>query len=103
MFLHGNVNTGALPCILKPFQVIPYSPEDPPTKFTVEDSSEERLLNCYLLNVTRGQSNDAAEMQLRWLDKSYVNLTVLNRNLFFKVSYSVSSSIAASLQRTSSS
>ena len=78
-----------LPCQLKPFQVIPYRPQDPSTKFTVEIDGMERLLNCYLLTGERAPGvkfpGNTADVNQEWLDESYVNFTVSNKDLYFKV------------------
>ena len=87
LFTHSFVILGAYPCPFKPLQVIPYSHNDPRTKFTHE--SVETLLHCNLLTQTaRPQVKfpvNTTEMDIKWLDKSYVNFTVSNKNLYFKV------------------
>ena len=96
-FLHYNVNTGNYPCQLKPFQDIPYSPKDTPTKFTVESNSAKRLLGCYLISGAKGPGN-ATEMDIKWLKESYINVTVSNKDFYFQVCYSVCSSMTTYLQ-----
>ena len=79
---------GAYPCPFKPFQVIPYSHNDPPTKFT--QNSVKTLLCCTLLTIPEARPQVkfpgyTAGMDLQWLDPSYVNFTVSNKDLYFKV------------------
>ena len=81
---------GAYPCPFKPFQVIPYSHNGPPTKFT--HKSVKTLLRCTLLTRPKARpqvkfSEYTEEMDLQWLDPSYVNFTVSKKDLYFKVCY----------------
>ena len=90
------VNTGAHPCELKPFQLVPYSHNDPPTKFTVDVNGVEMLLHCSVLNGTTRNKKArpqvkyprySKEMELNWMEKSYINFTVSKKDFFFKVCY----------------
>ena len=75
---------GTYPCLFEPFQLIPYSHNDPPTKFTPK--SVKMLLRCTLRR-TGSQvklPGNTSEMDIQWLDRSYVNFTVLSKDLYFK-------------------
>lgn len=91
---HIFINTGTIPCGFEPFQLIPYSHNDRSAKFTVRSDIVNTLLRCDLLMVYgKGKSqvkfpDNATEMKLPWLARSYVNFTVSNRDLYFKVRYS---------------
>jgi hypothetical protein len=72
-------------CPFIPFQIIPYSHKEPETEFSFfwENSV---LLKCYLRNVLAKFPDNATDIELPWLSKSYIKLTVLKRTLYFKVS-----------------
>ena len=89
LFTDSFVIIGSYPCPFKPFQVIPFSHNDPPTKFTHESVLVKTLLHCNLLTKSSRPQvkfpDNTAEMDIQWLDKSYVNFTVSNKDLYFKV------------------
>ena len=73
-------------CVLGPFQAIPYTPNEPATKFTDQQQPNRALTSCSLWKALLKFPDNVTEMELQWLDESYVNLTVLNKELHFKVS-----------------
>ena len=83
LFIYSFVIIGTHPCSFEPFQLIPYSHNDPPTKFTPR--SVKMLLNCTLLRTGVKFPGNTSEMDIQWLDRSYVNFTVSNKDLYFKV------------------
>ncbi|CAB4026456.1 Hypothetical predicted protein, partial [Paramuricea clavata] len=80
-------------CVLGPFQLIPHSQKEQATKFS--DFGEPKIVikNCSL--PTNGKPvlvkfpDNATEMELQWLDQSYVDLNVSNKVLYFKWKKSV--------------
>ena len=81
-------NTGNLICDLGPFQVIPYSHNDVVTQVKFSSRSEKILRYCSLSKQTKSTvkfPNSSKEMEMQWLNNSYVNLTVSGNTLFFKV------------------
>ena len=80
---YQNIETGMY-CEFKPFQLISYSHEEPATQFI----SGGTILSCFLYSNAKAQvkfPNNTKEMDLQWLDESYVNFTVSNNKLYFKV------------------
>ena len=76
---------GYVYCALGPFQPIPYTPNEPATKFTDQQQPNRALTSCSLLKARVKFPDNLTEMELQWLDESYVDLTVLNKELHFKV------------------
>ena len=72
-------------CSLGPFQLVPYSNDEPATQF--KDLNNNRLFqSCSLVKPWSKFPNQTLNIDLTWLNESYVNLTVLNGTLYFKVS-----------------
>ena len=72
-------------CELGPLQLIPYTPNEPATKFTDQQQPNRALTSCSLQKARVKFPDNVTEMELQWLDESYVDLTVLNKTLHFKV------------------
>ena len=72
-------------CDFSPFQVIPYNHNDSATNFTFE--SNDTLQKCVLENVLVKYPNNCEEMELEYLNESYVNLNISNNTLYFKVGF----------------
>ena len=88
MFLYAFLNTGDSTCDLGPFQVIPYSHNDVVTQVKFSRRSEKILEYCSLPKPIKSKvkfPNSSKEMEILWLNKSFVNLTVSGNTLFFKV------------------
>ncbi len=68
-------------CTFGPFQLIPFSNEEPATQFNQRNTFQ----NCFFLRITVKFPNNIKEMELQWLDESYVDLTISNKILYFKV------------------
>ena len=86
MFHMIYVNIGGfLQCHLGPFQPISYSHNEPATKFINQQKPTRALTNCSLLKAVVKFPHKVKFKELRWLDESYVDLTVLNKTLYFKV------------------
>jgi hypothetical protein len=82
---YQNIGTDRF-CEFKPFQLIPYSHEEPATQFI----SSSTIFSCFLYSHANSKAqakfpNNTKEMDLQWLDESYVNFTVSNNKLYFKV------------------
>ena len=77
-------------CELGPFQPIPYTPNTPITTFTYQQQPPnqqqlpEAQTNCSLRKALVKFPDKITEMEVQWLDESYVDLTVLNKTLHFK-------------------
>ena len=86
MFHMLCVNIGGfLQCQLGPFQPISYSHNEPATKFIDQQQPTRVLTNCSLLKALVKFPHKVEFKELRWLNNSYVDLTVLNKTLYFKV------------------
>ena len=72
-------------CQFGPFQLIPYTPNEQATKFTDQQQPNRALTSCSLRKARVKFPDNLTEMELQWLDESYVDLTVLNKALHFKV------------------
>ena len=72
-------------CTLGPFQLIPYGPDAPAAKFTDQQNSTKALTHCSLQKGLVKFPDDVTEMELPWINESYVDLTVINKTLHFKV------------------
>ena len=78
-------------CVLGPFQPIPYTTNIPVTTFTYQEQPPnqqqltETSTNCSLRKALVKFPDKTTEIELQWLDESYVDLTVLNKTLHFKV------------------
>ena len=72
-------------CPLGPFQLIPYNKGKLAEKFSDIDNRRAMMKSCSLRNVLVKFPDNAAEMELQWLDESYVGLNVFNNELSFKV------------------
>jgi hypothetical protein len=73
-------------CPFEPFQVIPYSHSDPVTTLIHHDPPIQ-LQSCSVRNIRVKFPDNATEMELRWLNESYVNIDVSGIHLHFKVRY----------------
>ena len=72
-------------CSLGPFQVIPYGPNNSATQFRHDRTVT--LKSCTLEKALSKPPDNSKEMDLQWLNESFVNLTVVNNILHFKVCY----------------
>lgn len=74
-------------CDLAPFQLIPYSSSGPAAEFTADQQILNKTLtsNCSLVKALVKFPDDVEEMELQWLNESYVDLVILNKTLQFKV------------------
>ncbi|CAB3995087.1 Hypothetical predicted protein [Paramuricea clavata] len=80
----GNASTD---CAFGPFQVIPYSHNEVATNFCYDDNPT--LLRCALHKAWVKFPDNATEMELPWLNESYVHLNGSNKTLHFKWKRSV--------------
>ena len=67
-------------CKFTPFQVIPYNHEGPVTKF----SHHDQVFNCSLKKALVKFPHNATEVELQWLNESYVDLSIKNNTMHFK-------------------
>jgi hypothetical protein len=78
----------AADCLLGPFQLIPHSQEEPATKFSDFGNPHIMMKSCFLkkgkLVLVKFPEN-AKEVELQWLDQSYVDFNVSKKVLYFKV------------------
>ena len=72
-------------CVLGPFQLIPHNPKDSGAKFTDLQDSTKSLITCRLWRASVKYPDNFTETELQWINKSYVDLTVLKNILHFKV------------------
>ena len=70
---------------MRPFQLVPYNYENPATPFTDYDSANLVLKSCTLRLATVKIPNNTTEIEISWLNKSYVDLTVSDGTVLFKV------------------
>ena len=68
-----------------PFRLISYNTNKPVRKFFDKDNPTVVMKSCSLRKVLVKFPDKAAEMELQWLDESYVDLDVSNNDLYFKV------------------
>ena len=83
-----NVGHDGFHCGFEPFQLIPYSHNEPATQF----SQPNAMTNCSLRKKENNQvkfPNITNNMELQWLDDSYVQFSVSINALFFKWKKSV--------------
>ena len=79
---------GSENCAFGPFQLLPYSQNEPARKFNGSD--DQRMESCYLLYLPQAKfPNNATEIELQRFDKSHVDLNVSNNDLYFKVRINV--------------
>ena len=83
-YLYVNIG-GFLQCQLGPFQPISYSHNEPAMKFIDQQKPTRALTNCSLLKALVKFPHKVKFKKLKWLNKSYVDLAVLNKTLYFKV------------------
>ena len=76
---------GSKNCALGPFQFLPYKKNEPARKFFVKDNPTVVMKNCSLRKVLIKFPEKAREMELPWLDESYVDLNVSNNVMYVKV------------------
>jgi hypothetical protein len=79
---------GSKNCTLGPFQFIPYRPysqNKPNRKFSDIDNPTVMMKNCSLRKVLVKFPDKAREIELQWLDESYVDLNVSSNDIYFKV------------------
>ncbi|CAB4033804.1 Hypothetical predicted protein, partial [Paramuricea clavata] len=67
-------------CVFRPFQVLPHSHKDPATTFL----HTQQIFSCSLTKAQAKFPDNATEIELQWLNESYVDLNVSNNNLYFK-------------------
>ncbi|CAB4042024.1 Hypothetical predicted protein, partial [Paramuricea clavata] len=80
-FMRSGVD--ATVCPFKPFQVIPYSPKDQAIQFSY-DIRNTIFQQCSLEKALAKFPENNTEMELQWLNESYINLTVSSKILYFK-------------------
>lgn len=68
-----------------PFQLIPYSHNTPPEKFTDLQNRNKPLTSCTLQKVLVKFPDNVTEVEQDWLNESYVDLTISDKRLYFKV------------------
>ena len=86
---HGLDGLGDL-CSFEPFQLIPYSHNEPATQF----KQEETMTSCALSKKQKTLAkfpNITKNVELEWLDDSYVQFSVKDNILYFKWKQSVPS------------
>ena len=84
-------------CEFSPFQVIPYRHNTLVTEFKI---ANRRFTYCTLPLSTKSKvkfPGDGTEMEIPWLNKSYVNLTASGDKLFFRVRKFIAVNICFSL------
>ena len=73
---------------MRPFQHISFSHEDSETQFSLEDDPQlkiQALKSCSVMNARVKFADNVKDIELPWLNGSYVNLTVNNKTLLLKV------------------
>ena len=79
-------NAGAIDsCEFGPFQLIPYSSKDAARQFINLRNSTKAVGSCFLWSAAAKFPDKVTEAHLLWLNESYIDLTVLNKILLFKV------------------
>ena len=71
--------------MLGPFQAISDSPNEQATEFTDQQQPTQNLTSCSLHETLAKHPDKVTVEELKWLDKSYVDLKVKNKALHFKV------------------
>lgn len=85
VFHVSNLNIGRyVSCTLGPFQLISYSVKDAAAKFYI-DRRDLNLSFCLLSKALAKFPDNATEIELQWLNESYVDLEVLNKTIHLKV------------------
>ena len=72
-------------CSFTASNVIPFSHNDSPVKFSYNGSNVE-LKTCRLVKAWTKTPNTAIETEMKWMNDSYVGLSVSDNSLYFKVS-----------------
>ncbi|CAB4043521.1 Hypothetical predicted protein, partial [Paramuricea clavata] len=80
---------GSENCALGPFRLIPYNKNEPTRKFFDINNPTVVMKSCSLREILVKFPDNATEMELEWLDESYVDLNVLSDNIYFKWKRSV--------------
>jgi hypothetical protein len=65
--------------------LIPYNKGKLDKKFSDIDNRRAVMKSCSLRNVLVKFPDNAAEIELQWLDESYFDLNLFNNELYFKV------------------
>ncbi|CAB4028803.1 Hypothetical predicted protein, partial [Paramuricea clavata] len=76
-----------LNCAFRPFQLIPYSHQDPATSFS--DTNLDVLTSCSLTKAVTKFPDNPNYIDQPWLNESYVDLKISNEKLDFKWKKSV--------------
>ncbi|CAB4044499.1 Hypothetical predicted protein [Paramuricea clavata] len=79
-FMRSGVGVNV--CSFKPFQVIPHSPKDEAIQFSY-DLRNTIFQKCSLEKAVAKFPDNVAEMDLQWLNESYIDLTVSSKTLYF--------------------
>lgn len=75
-------------CNYRPFQVVPYSHDDPVTSFTYSGPSVKKFVHCSLAASTKARvkfPDNTTEIEMQWFNKCFVGFTVSGTTLSFKV------------------
>lgn len=73
-------------CEFGPFQVIPYLHDTPVSEFEIVNKTFSHCNLSEMIKFKVKFPDNATEIEMEWLNKSYVDLTVSGNKLNFKVS-----------------